>query len=454
MTSGTRLPTWKERENNKRRERRRRAIAAKIYTGLRMYGNYKLPKHCDNNEVLKALCNEAGWTVEEDGTTYRKGCKPVERMDIVGGSASASPCSSGSISAPVTPPLSSPTARTPRIKTDWDEPTAGPAWGGHHYSFLPSSTPPSPGRQILPDSGWVSGIRFPQGGPSSPTFSLVSPSPFGFKEEALTGGGSRMWTPGQSGTCSPAVAAGSDHTADVPMSDWISDEFAFGCNTTGLVKPWEGERIHEECGSDDLELTLGSSRTRDVESEFGFCSRVANVFKSWRVWGEGREGKKQGGEKVAEANPSTQLRSDDERLPFSEGVGVGDDYVSGSFRREEGIEYTTTSSPQRERVEYATTSVPQREGVEYTTTSFPQEERVEDATTSFPQREGVERGTGNGKFSGKKAESRLSSEILKAVEKIGSRRPSQIQMAVISLGLQQRDVIAIVETGSGKIDEE
>lgn len=72
MTSGTRLPTWKERENNKRRERRRRAIAAKIFSGLRMYGNYKLPKHCDNNEVLKALCNEAGWTVEPDGTTYRK----------------------------------------------------------------------------------------------------------------------------------------------------------------------------------------------------------------------------------------------------------------------------------------------------------------------------------------------------------------------------------------------
>ncbi|KAA3479004.1 BES1/BZR1-like protein 4-like [Gossypium australe] len=72
MTSGTRMPTWKERENNKRRERRRRAIAAKIFAGLRMYGNYKLPKHCDNNEVLKALCNEAGWTVEEDGTTYRK----------------------------------------------------------------------------------------------------------------------------------------------------------------------------------------------------------------------------------------------------------------------------------------------------------------------------------------------------------------------------------------------
>lgn len=72
MTSGTRTPTWKERENNKRRERRRRAIAAKIFAGLRIHGNFKLPKHCDNNEVLKALCNEAGWTVEDDGTTYRK----------------------------------------------------------------------------------------------------------------------------------------------------------------------------------------------------------------------------------------------------------------------------------------------------------------------------------------------------------------------------------------------
>ncbi|KAG0455609.1 hypothetical protein HPP92_024604 [Vanilla planifolia] len=77
MTSGGgRMPTWKERENNKRRERRRRAIAAKIFTGLRTLGNYKLPKHCDNNEVLKALCAEAGWVVEEDRTTYRKGCKP------------------------------------------------------------------------------------------------------------------------------------------------------------------------------------------------------------------------------------------------------------------------------------------------------------------------------------------------------------------------------------------
>lgn len=326
MTSGTRLPTWKERENNKRRERRRRAIAAKIFAGLRMYGNYKLPKHCDNNEVLKALCNEAGWVVEEDGTTYRKGCKPAERMDVIGGSATMSPCSSyqpspgvsynpsptsssfpspvsshyaanangsadanslipwlknlssgsspassklphhlyipgGSISAPVTPPLSSPTARTPRMKDNWNEQVVGSVWGGQQYAFLPSSTPPSPGHQTPADSGWLSGVQTPQDGPSSPTFSLVASNPFGIKEP-FSNGGSRMWTPGQSGTCSPAVAAGFDQTADVPMADAVSAEFAFGNSTKGLVKPWEGERIHEEFVSDDLELTLGNSKTR------------------------------------------------------------------------------------------------------------------------------------------------------------------------------------------------
>lgn len=67
-----RMPSARERENNKRRERRRRAIAAKIFAGLRTHGNYCLPKHADHNEVLKALCHEAGWQVEEDGTIFRK----------------------------------------------------------------------------------------------------------------------------------------------------------------------------------------------------------------------------------------------------------------------------------------------------------------------------------------------------------------------------------------------
>ncbi|KAK6118193.1 hypothetical protein DH2020_048094 [Rehmannia glutinosa] len=48
------------------------------------------------------------------------------------------------------------------------------------------------------------------------------------------------------------------------------------------------------------------------------------------------------------------------------------------------------------------------------------------------------------------AESKLSSELLKAVERAGYKTPSPIQMAAIPLGLQQRDVIGIAETGSGK----
>ncbi|KAJ7295870.1 hypothetical protein O6H91_Y158100 [Diphasiastrum complanatum] len=154
MTSGARLPTWKERENNKRRERRRRAIAARIFSGLRQYGNYKLPKHCDNNEVLKALCAEAGWTVEEDGTTYKKGAKLVEKDACVSAPGSPSihqtaaeapalfpwlkgittasgvgairglpPLSmkygGGSASAPVTPPHSSPRANA-SVQPEWD----------------------------------------------------------------------------------------------------------------------------------------------------------------------------------------------------------------------------------------------------------------------------------------------------------------------------------------------
>ncbi|KAI3874602.1 hypothetical protein MKX03_035123 [Papaver bracteatum] len=44
----------------------------------------------------------------------------------------------------------------------------------------------------------------------------------------------------------------------------------------------------------------------------------------------------------------------------------------------------------------------------------------------------------------------ISTELLRAVEKLGYKTPSPIQMATIPLGLQQRDVIGIAETGSGK----
>ncbi|KAL5714310.1 RNA helicase [Ranunculus cassubicifolius] len=47
-------------------------------------------------------------------------------------------------------------------------------------------------------------------------------------------------------------------------------------------------------------------------------------------------------------------------------------------------------------------------------------------------------------------ESELSVELLKAVKRVGYVRPSPIQMAAIPLGLQQRDVIGVAQTGSGK----
>ncbi|KAL4554029.1 hypothetical protein LXL04_039855 [Taraxacum kok-saghyz] len=270
MTSGTRMPTWKERENNKRRERRRRAVASKIFTGLRMFGNYKLPKHCDNNEVLKALADEAGWTVEPDGTTYRKGCKPLDRMDI-GGSTSTSPCSSYQPSLEVhkyrpyasyhpSPPsssIASPSSSSPHPDSliPWLKNLSSNPNPPHHYIHTGSISAPvtpstaSPTARIKTDITW--GIS-----PTSPTFSLVDSNPFGFK----VAGGSGVWMGGQSGACLPL---GFESGCDVAMRELVCDEFAFGSSVGGRVKPWEGERIHEVCGSDDLELTLGSTKTRE-----------------------------------------------------------------------------------------------------------------------------------------------------------------------------------------------
>lgn len=47
-------------------------------------------------------------------------------------------------------------------------------------------------------------------------------------------------------------------------------------------------------------------------------------------------------------------------------------------------------------------------------------------------------------------EANLPETLMKAIEKLGYKKPSPIQMAAIPLGLLQRDVIGIAETGSGK----
>ncbi|KAL5211411.1 hypothetical protein ABZP36_022258 [Zizania latifolia] len=180
----------------------------------------------------------------------------------------------GSISAPVTPPSGSP-PRTPRLKTAaWEYNHPGsvvPPWAaGASYASLPNSTPPSPRRKVPASSdpaAWLAGFQISSAGPSSPTYSLMAPpNPFGSFREAVAGS-SRMGTPGQSGTCSPVAGGAPVFHGEVQMVDAAAapHEFAFGGDKMpGLVKAWEGERIHyhEECGSDDLELTLGSSMTR------------------------------------------------------------------------------------------------------------------------------------------------------------------------------------------------
>lgn len=60
-----------ERERTKMRERQRRSITTNIFHGLRKHGGYRLSPRADINEVLRHLAQEAGWTVEPDGTTYR-----------------------------------------------------------------------------------------------------------------------------------------------------------------------------------------------------------------------------------------------------------------------------------------------------------------------------------------------------------------------------------------------
>ncbi|KAG2595324.1 protein BZR1 homolog 3-like [Panicum virgatum] len=71
LTTSLRHPTPRERENNRQRERRRRQVAARIFACLRAHAGYTLPKHADQNDVLRALCAEAGYYVDDDGNVTR-----------------------------------------------------------------------------------------------------------------------------------------------------------------------------------------------------------------------------------------------------------------------------------------------------------------------------------------------------------------------------------------------
>jgi len=146
-----------------------------------------------------------------------------------------------SSSAPVTPPLSSPTAASrPPTKVrrpDWDAVVADP----FHHPFFAVSAPASPTRarrrehpDTIPecdesdvcstvDSGrWISFQMAPTTAPASPTYNLVHPG-------------------------------GAGAASNANSMEPVHPEFEFD---KGRVTPWEGERIHE-VAAEELELTLG-----------------------------------------------------------------------------------------------------------------------------------------------------------------------------------------------------
>ncbi|XP_061370656.1 protein BRASSINAZOLE-RESISTANT 1 [Gastrolobium bilobum] len=298
-----RKPSWRERENNRRRERRRRAIAAKIYSGLRAQGNYNLPKHCDNNEVLKALCAEAGWTVEEDGTTYRKGCRGAPQVDAAGTSTRNTPFSSQnpsplsssfpspipsyqvspssssfpspsrldannnasnlipyirnvfpaslrplriSNSAPVTPPLSSPTSRNPKPIPTWDSIAKASSMASFNHPFFAASAPASPTHRHLYTPPTIPECD------ESDTSTVESGQWLNFQAFAPSASAMPI-----SPTLNFMKPVSQQHNLpDNRIQPMRNSEAHFG----EPVKAWVGERIHE-VGLDDLELTLGSGKT-------------------------------------------------------------------------------------------------------------------------------------------------------------------------------------------------
>ncbi|XP_021745331.1 protein BRASSINAZOLE-RESISTANT 1-like [Chenopodium quinoa] len=296
-----RKPSWRERENNRRRERRRRAIAAKIFSGLRVQGNYNLPKHCDNNEVLKALCAEAGWIVEPDGTTYRKGMKPPP-PEIVASFSNFSACSSqipsplsSAFQSPIHSYQPSPSSSAPQSPSRNEINVQS-----HPFSFLcnsiPSSLPPLRISNSAPVTPLLSSPTS-KTAPKQPVFNFEaiakeSMASFNYPLFAASAPSSpnrrRNFTPPTIPECdesdcstidsgqwisfqrfsrppiptSPTFNLVRPMVQKMSLNDAMEDRARAPEPESMQVTPWEGERIHD-VGMDDLELTLGSGTSRN-----------------------------------------------------------------------------------------------------------------------------------------------------------------------------------------------
>ncbi|GAB4839390.1 Protein BRASSINAZOLE-RESISTANT 1 [Ancistrocladus abbreviatus] len=298
VTAARRKPSWRERENNRRRERRRRAVAAKIFTGLRAQGNYNLPKHCDNNEVLKALCAEAGWVVEPDGTTYRKGCKPSP-VELICASNNMIACSSQ-----VPSPLSSafpspiPSYQPSPSSSALPSPTRNDINASSHpFSFLcnsiPSNLPPLRISNSAPVTPLLSSPTsraskqtinfeaiakesmdcfsyplFVESAPSSPArYRNITPPTIIECDESDCSMDSGQWISFKRLArpplpTSPTFSLVKPMVQQMMLNDVMVERGANVAEAKNVkVKPWEGERVHE-VGLDDLELTLASGKAQ------------------------------------------------------------------------------------------------------------------------------------------------------------------------------------------------
>ncbi|KAE8682158.1 Protein BRASSINAZOLE-RESISTANT 1 [Hibiscus syriacus] len=289
--SPRRKPSLRERESNRRRERRRRAIAAKIYTGLEfkgitIYPNIVITMKFSKFFVPRLGCKPPLATIDRHGSSAKitpfssQNPSPLSsafpspipscqvspssssfpsptRLDANGPSSflpflrSAIPSSLPPLRisniTPVTPPLSSPTSRNPKLIPNW-EAIDKESMASFNYPLFAVSAPPSPTHchfhapaTILEcdesdtptvESGqWISFQNFAPSTsqmPTSPTFNPMQP----FAPRRLPN--------------------------DLIKEKGHGSEFQF---ESGQVKPFEGERIHE-VGLDDLKLTLGSGKTR------------------------------------------------------------------------------------------------------------------------------------------------------------------------------------------------
>ncbi|KAI3759091.1 hypothetical protein L6452_06666 [Arctium lappa] len=285
---GRRKPSWREKENNRRRERRRRAIAANIFNGLRAQGNYNLPKHCDNNEVLKAVCKEAGWVVLPDGTTFRKGSKPPLPSIETGGTSTITTPSSSQKPSPIPSYQCSPSSSSfpSPSNPDTNSPFA------YLRNAIPSSLPPLRISNSAPVTPPLSSPKFPKNNninwesfskqsissfnlpffassaPTSPTkYQRITPATIPECDESdCSTIDSCQWvrfnkyepmmmmTNPNSPTFNLVKPMAATMDAGLEKGKGKGMEFEF---ENGGVKAWEGERIHD-VGLDDLELTLGS----------------------------------------------------------------------------------------------------------------------------------------------------------------------------------------------------